>query len=440
MIFYTGKIKKQGWRLVSCPLLRAHCHKLLNWRSNSKMFIYMNRNRTVAGLDVHKDSVYLCIMGYNESVIFQKTYGVLTTELRQMRDDMLCHGVTECAMESTAVYWVPVWNELCGSMELKLVNPYFIKQLPGRKSDVKDAQWIAECVLKNLIKGSFVPEPVVQDMRKLNRRIMDLNEDMTYNCNKLDAALQRCGFRLSNYVSSTMSKSYQSVLQAIIGGHTCPEELVKLVHGRTLNKHGRDIVKDAVTASFSKTDLTVFRQLKETIDLVGRQIEECQKELTALCKEHFPKQYERLQTIPGVKERAATAIIAETGIDMKMFATASCLVGWCGLKPRNDVSNGHYKSRKVTHGNRYLRQILIEIAWAASRTRNCFFSNFSYIQTTVKKKSKMKIQVAIARKILVAVWHMLSKEEDFIDVYLNRLEEQRAMEENIRLLESFMAN
>ena len=182
----------------------------------------MNRNRTVAGLDVHKDSVYLCIMGYNESVIFQKTYGVLTTELRQMRDDMLCHGVTECAMESTAVYWVPVWNELCGSMELKLVNPYFIKQLPGRKSDVKDAQWIAECVLKNLIKGSFVPEPVVQDMRKLNRRIMDLNEDMTYNCNKLDAALQRCGFRLSNYVSSTMSKSYQSVLQAIIGGAYMP--------------------------------------------------------------------------------------------------------------------------------------------------------------------------------------------------------------------------
>ena len=110
------------------------------------------------------------------------------------------------------------------------------------------------------------------------------------------------------------------------------------------------------------------------------------------------------------------------------------------MKPRNDVSNGHYKSRKVTHGNRYLRQILIEIAWAASRTRNCFFSNFSYIQTTVNKKSKMKIQVAIARKILVAVWHMLSKEEDFIDVYLKRLEKQRAMEENIRLLESFMAN
>lgn len=400
----------------------------------------MDRNRTVAGLDVHKDSIYLCIMGHDEAIIFEKTYGVLTPELRQMCNDMVERGVAAAAMESTAVYWVPVWNELCESMELKLVNPYFIKQLPGRKSDVRDAQWIAECLLKNLIKGSFVPEPLVQDMRKLNRRIMDLNEDMTYNCNKLDAAMQRCGFRLSNYVATIKTRSYQKVLGAIIGGTTDPEELTRMVHGRTVNKHGRDTIRSAVTASFSKADITVFRQTKEVIDTIERQIEECQEELTALCMEHFPEQYRRLQTIPGVKERAATAIIAETGVDMKMFATAACLVGWCGLKPRNDVSNGRYKSRKVTHGNRYLRQILIEIAWGASRTRNCFFSNFSYIQTTVKKKSKMKILVAIARKILVAVWHMISKGEDFIDIYLKRLEEQKALEEQIKRLEATVVN
>lgn len=378
----------------------------------------MDRNRTVAGLDVHKDSIYLCIMGHDEAIIFEKTYGALTPDLRQMCQDMVDRGVSEAAMESTAVYWVPVWNELCGSMELKLVTPYFIKQLPGRKSDVKDAQWIAECLLKNLIRGSFVPEPVVQDMRKLNRRIMDLNDDMTYSCNKLDAAMQRCGLRLNNYVATTRSKSYQSVLRAVIGGEKDPEVLVGLVHGRTVNKHGKETVKAAVTGSFSETDLTVLRQTKAVIDLIETQITECQEKLTTLCKEHFPKQLERLQTIPGIKERAATAIIAETGVDMKMFATAACLVGWCGLKPRNDVSNGRYKSRKVTHGNRYLRQILIEIAWGASRTRNCFFSNFSYVQTVVRRKSKMKIQVAIARKILVAVWHMMTKQKDFVDFYL----------------------
>lgn len=387
----------------------------------------MDTNRIVAGLDVHKDSIYLCIMQDGNRIIFEKTYGTLTPDLRQMCVEMLERGVTEAAMESTAVYWVPVWNELCGSMDLKLVNPYFIKQLPGRKSDVKDAQWIAECLHKDLIKGSFVPEPIVQDMRKLNRRIMDLNDDRTYNTNKLDASMQRCGFRLSNYVSQIKTKSYQSVLQAIIDGERDPEKLASLVHVRTVNKHGKDTIKAAVTANFSDTDIIIIRQTKEVIDRIDEQIEECQKALTALCTQHFPEQYRRLQTIPGVKERAATAIIAETGVDMKMFATAACLVGWCGLRPRNDVSNGHYKSRKVTHGNKYLRQILIEIAWSASRTRNCFFSNFSYIQTTVRKKSKMKIQVAIARKILVAVWHMLSKEEDFIDVYLKRMEEQKAL-------------
>lgn len=387
----------------------------------------MDRNRTVAGLDVHKDSVYLCIMGHDEAIIFEKTYGVLTPELRQMCADMVERGVTEAAMESTAVYWMPVWNELCGSMELKLVNPYFIRQLPGRKSDVRDAQWIAECLLKNLIKGSFVPEPIVRDMRKLNRRIMDLNDDMTYNCNKLDAAMQRCGFRLSNYVATTKSKSYQSVLRAVIAGEKDPEVLASLVHRRTLNKHGRDTIQAAVTGHFSDTDLTVLRQTKTLIDLIETQIAECQKELTLLCGEHFPEQLERLQTIPGVKERAATAIIAETGVDMKMFATAACLVGWCGLKPRNDVSNGRYKSRKVTHGNRYLRQILIEISWAASRTRKCFFSNFSYVQTVVRRKPKMKIQVAIARKILVAVWHMMTKREDFVDFYLKKLEKEKTL-------------
>ena len=399
----------------------------------------MDRQRTVAGLDVHKDSIYLCIMQQGGAIIFEKTYGVLTPELRQMCVDMLERGVSEAAMESTAVYWIPVWNELCGSMGLKLVNPYLIRQLPGRKSDVKDAQWIAKCLLKDLIKGSFVPEPIVQDMRKLNRRIFDLQEDITYYSNKLDAALQRCGFRLSNYVAKITGKSYRKAVEAIASGVTAPDELIKCVHGRIINKHGRETMLAAMTGSFSTTDITVIRQYWELLAIYTRQSEECQSKLTALCEAHFPTEYKRLQTIPGVKERAATAIIAETGVDMKMFATAASLVGWCGLKPRNDVSNGRYKSRKITHGNRYLRHILIEISWTASRTRNCFFSNFSYIQVTQKHKSKMKIQVAIARKILVAVWHMLSKQEDFIDLYLKRPEEQRLTEDNIRQLESKMA-
>lgn len=396
----------------------------------------MKHERIVAGLDVHKDSVYLCIMRYDEAILFEKTYGTLTTELRQMREDMLSRGVTECAMESTSVYWIPVWNELCEHMQSRLANPMFIKQLPGRKSDIRDAQWIAECLLKDLIRKSFVPDPIVQDMRKLNRRIFDLNEDLTYNKNKLDAAMQRCGFRLSNYVASTGGKSYQAVVRAIADGVTDAEQLVKKVHGRTVNKHGKETIKGAVTGKFSATDIQVVKQYLAMIDLLSQQIEECQRTLTALCEEYFPEQYKRLQTIPGVKERAATSIIAETGADMSAFEKSSNLVGWCGLKPRNDISNRKMKSRKITHGNKYLRQILIEVAWSASRTRNCFFNNFSYVQVTQKHKSRMKVQVAIARKVLVAVWHMLSKREDFIDLYMKRLEERAKMEAEIREIES----
>ena len=400
----------------------------------------MDRQRTVAGLDVHKDSIYLCVMSHDEAIIFQKTYGSLTPDLHQMCADMVSKGVTEAAMESTATYWIPIWNALCGHMSLKLVNPYFIKQLPGRKSDVKDAQWIAGCLLKNLIRGSFVPDPVVQDMRKYNRRIFNLNDDMVYSTNKLDAALQRCGFRLSNYVTQVKGKSYLSCITAIINGVTDPTELVKLVHGKTVNKHGRDVIMAAVTADFHQADIDLVRQYKEMIDIIDRQIKECQSALTALCKEHCPIQYERLQTIPAVKERAATAIIAETGADMSHFQKASNLVGWCGLKPRNDESNRKIKSNKITHGNKFLRKILIEIAWTASRTRNCFFSNFSYVQCTVKRKTKMKVQVAIARKVLVAVWHMLSNNEDFIDMYLKRIEKEAEIQRQIQELESTMVS
>lgn len=398
----------------------------------------MDRHRTVAGLDVHKDSIYLCVMSHDEAVIFQKTYGTLTPELQQMCADMVSHGVTEAAMESTATYWVPVWNTLCEHMQLKLVNPFFIKQLPGRKSDVKDAQWIAECLLKNLIRGSYVPDPVVQDMRKYNRRIFDLNDDMVYNTNKLDAALQRCGFRLSNYVSHIKGKSYQSCVAAIVNGVTDTAELLKLIHGRTVKKHGKDVIVAALTANFHQADIDLIRQYKEMIAIIERQISECQKSLTALCKDHFPTHYERLQTIPGVKERAATAIIAETGADMSHFQKASNLVGWCGLKPRNDESNRKIKSNKITHGNKFLRKILIEISWTASRSRNCFFSNFSYVQCTQKRKTKMKVQVAIARKVLVALWHMLSNNENFIDIYLKRLEKEAEMQRTIQKLESIM--
>ena len=370
--------------------------------------------RAVCGLDVHKDTVYLCIL-CDDGEIFEKVYGVLTKELQSMCSDMKRRGVTEVTMESTAMYWIPIWRVLEPHFHLKLVNPYFIKQLPGRKSDVKDAQWIAECTQKELVRGSFVPPERIQQLRQYDRRIFDLDAEIVRKLSKLDSIMHRCNIRLSNYVSNTDTKSYKDVVDELCKGVTAPEELLKKIHGRIVNKHGRETILASLTGVVSEAEKDTMRQLREELALAENHKDECHQKMVAICKTYYPKEFARLMTIPGIKERAATSLIAEIGVDMTKFQTAAHLASWSGLKPRNDVSNGKYKSRRITHGNVFLRKTIIECAWGASRTKDCFFCRFSYHQTVVRKKNKMKVLVAVARKLLIAVWHVLHDATEYVD-------------------------
>ena len=361
----------------------------------------------VCGLDVHKDSVFACILNEN-GVVFQEKFGVLTPELEQLAAKLQEHDVSQVCMESTSIYWMPVWRVLEPYViDLKLVNPYFIKQLPGKKSDVKDAEWIATCLLKDLIRGSYVPADIIQQLRQYDRRISDLNAECVRKLGKLDAAMQRCNIRISNYVATTDGKSYKDVVRLISEGIRDPAELLKVIHARITNRVGKDVILASLTGVISDTDVDVIRQLREEVDLAQRHKDECQSRMDAICQRFFPEQLKNLQTIPGVKGRSATAIIAEVGSDVSSFQDAAHLVSWCGLKPRNEESAGKIKARSITHGNRYLRKTLIECSWAASKTQGCYLNKFSYYQTTVRRKNKMKVQVAIARKILTAVWFVL---------------------------------
>ena len=362
--------------------------------------------RTVCGLDVHKDSIFVCILNEN-GILFQEKIGVLTPDLERLVDMLHEHGATEVCMESTSIYWMPVWRILEPYFSLKLVNPYFIKQLPGKKSDVKDAEWIATCLLKDLIRGSYVPEDRIQQLRQYDRRIFDLNKDIVYKLTKLDAALQRCNIRLSNYVSATDGKSYQNVVEKISDGVTDPKVLTGLIHGRILNRVGKDIITASLTGVITQTDIDVIRQMRDEVTLAQKHRKECLDKMEELCSKWFPEQMKNLQTVPGVSLRSATSVIAELGTDMSSFEDAAHLVSWSGLKPRNDESAGKIKSRKITHGNRFLRKTLIECSWAAAKTRGCFYNTFSYRQTVVRRKNKMKVQVAIARKMLAAIWFIL---------------------------------
>ena len=362
--------------------------------------------RTVCGLDVHKDSIFVCILNEN-GILFQDKIGVLTPDLERLVDVLHEHDATEVCMESTSIYWMPVWRILEPYFSLKLVNPYFIKQLPGKKSDIKDAEWIATCLLKDLIRGSYVPEDRIQQLRQYDRRLFDLNKEIIYKLTKLDAALQRCNIRISNYVSTTDGKGYKSVVEKIASGEIDPEALTKLIHGRTINRVGRDVITASLTGVITQVDIDVIHQMNEEVKLAQKHKDECLAKMEELCNKWFPKQMENLQTIPGIKQRSATSIIAELGTDMSSFQDAAHLVSWSGLKPRNEESAGKIKSRKITHGNKYLRQTLIECSWAASHKQGCFYNKFSYHQTVVRHKNKLKVQVAIARKMLTAIWFIL---------------------------------
>lgn len=369
--------------------------------------------KVVCGLDVHKDSVFCCILCANGEKI-QHKFGVLTEELVTLRDLMVSEGVEECAMESTSIYWIPIWRVLEGSVKLHLVNPYFIKQLPGKKSDVNDAEWIATCLSKELIASSFVPDDKIQRLRQYDRRIFDLNASISRNLVKLDQCIQRCNIRISNYISTTDSKGYRSIVKLISQGVTDAEVLVKELHGRTINRHGRETLVKALTGVVSETDIDIIKQLVEEIELQQRHKDEAQEKMTALCMEWFPQEVENLQTIPGVKERSATSIIAEIGTDMTHFQTPKKLVSWVGLRPRNEESAGKIKARGITHGNRFVRKTMIECSWGAARMKDSFFAEFSYRQCIERRKNKMKVQVAIARKILVTVWYVLSQGTQYI--------------------------
>ncbi len=211
--------------------------------------------KRVCDLDIHKDSVYVCILQENGEKIEEK-FGTLTPDLYQMREMICSHVVEVDGMESTSIYWMPIWNLLEeAGFELKLINPYFIRQLPGRKSDVKDAEWIATALQKEIIRGSYVPALHIQEMRQYERGYVNLSKRIMHLEQGIDMQLQRCNIRLSNYISDTVGVSMRKVVKAITQGETRPEILCKLIHARITNKHGKQTITDSLSGTIKQVDI-----------------------------------------------------------------------------------------------------------------------------------------------------------------------------------------
>ena len=364
------------------------------------------------GLDVHKDSVFACILNEQGKKMFEKRFGTLTPDLMELRDTLVASGCGRVAMESTSIYWMPIWYVLYGDFSLTLANPYFIKQLPGRKSDVKDAQWIAQCLQKDLIKSSFVVDGVLQQMRQYSRQHRRLTKNRVRLEQQLDNQLQRCNVRFSNYVSNQGNNvSMRKVIKAIIAGERDPVKLCRLVHGRTQNKHGKQVITDSLSGVIGQVDVEMLIQCMEQIDLIEKQQATCLNHLEELANRYFAGEISLLCTIPGIKKLSALFILSEIGNDMSAFSSASSLVGWAGLRPGNEESAGKIQSRKTLYGNRYLRQILVEVSWSAARSNKSFPGKKYFLLS--KRMLSQKALIAVTRKILVIIYNVLKTKQPF---------------------------
>jgi transposase len=367
---------------------------------------------TYCGLDVHKGSVFACIIDEKREKIFEKRFGTLTPDLQELRDVLLKYGVKGVALESTSIYWMPVWRILYPHFSMKLANPYFIKQLPGRKSDAKDAQWIAECLQKDSIKDSFVPDEPLQQMRQYSRRYRYLIKSKVRVEQRLDNHLQRCNIRFSNYVSNQGNNvSMRKIIKELISGERDPVKLVKKVHGRILNKQGKETVTAALNGIITDTDVAMLKMCMEELELLEKQQAACLTSLEELATKHYAKEISLLCSIPGIQKTSALCILAEIGGDMSFFEDASHLIGWTGLRPRNDETAEKIRSRNILHGNKYLRQILVEVSWVAARSNRSFLGK-KYNQLSKRMKSQ-KALLAITRKMLVIIYNVLKTKQPF---------------------------
>ena len=364
------------------------------------------------GLDVHKDSVFACILDEQGEKIFEKRFGTLTPDLLKLHETLVEHGCGRVAMESTSIYWMPIWHILESSFELSLANPYFIKQLPGRKSDVKDAHWIAVCLQKDLIKSSFVPTDAVRQMRQFTRQYRRLTKNRVRVEQQIDNQLQRCNIRFSNYVSNQgQNVSMRKIIEKIIAGERDNEKLCGLVHGRTRNRHGEDVIANSLSGIIQQVDVEMLKQCMEQIDLIERQQATCLKHLEELANANFAEEISLLCTIPGVKTLSALCILSEIGNDMSSFQKATNLVGWAGMRPRNDETSEKIRSRKILYGNKYLRWILVEISWAAARSQKTFLGK--KFNALSKRMKSQKALIAITRKMLVIIYNVLKTKQPF---------------------------
>jgi transposase len=390
-----------------------------------------------AGLDVHKKSVVASVRVWEGDELREETrsFGTMWEDLWQMADWLRAEAVTHVAMESTGVYWKPIFNVLEGDFEVWVVNAKHIKHVKGRKSDIKDAEWIAQLMQYGLLAPSFIPEAPQRELRELVRYRTHLIEERTREVNRVHKALEDANIKLSSVATDVMGVSGRQMLQAIIAGKDDPAALAQLAKGRMRSKI--DELERALTGRVKDSHRVLLRLHLEHIDELNAKLEQLEEEIEKLLPPFDQDDLiDRLDTIPGVDRRVAQIIIAEIGVDMSRFPSADHLTSWAGLSPGQNESAGKNRSSRTLKANCYLRPALVQAAHAAGRTRNTYLG--AKYGSLSGRRGKKRAAVAIARKILVIVHHIIREGtvyKELGDDYLDQRRRETVTHYAVRRLE-----
>jgi transposase len=385
----------------------------------------------VAGLDVHQQSIVACrrrLLNQTQAESEVEKFGTSTRELKRLGAWLAQWEVKQVAMESTGVLWQPVWHVLCDEFELKLVNAQHLKKVPGRKSDVTDAEWLAQCLQCGLLRGSFVPSTQVREWRDLTRQRTKLLDTRTSVVNRLHKTLEGCNIKLGAVISDLFGVSGRAMLKALSDGEADAERLAALSTGRLQIPH--DELVASLEGHVSEHQQWVLQHLLKQVQFLEQEIAAYDERLTELMRPFEPA-LTRLDTIDGVGRRTAEVLLAELGPEMKQFPDDDAVSKWAGMCPGNHESAGKQKHGRTAQGNKWLRRALVSAAHAASRTKNTYLSaRFARLARGGKKRAA----VAVGHTILVAAYHILKEEVEYRDLGGDYFEQRSEAQTKRRLV------